>query len=751
MQPKKIAIFGGGMSALTTAYELTNHADWQNNYDITIYQMGWRVGGKTSTGRGKHDTIEEVGIHIFQGWYDNAFKVFQDAYAYNEKNNLFPADFPFKTWKDAFLLENATLLTQWFAPKNEWISKNLILPPNNLTPGQGGQQPVGVLIQKVLYILNEVIFGKTNPENKDNNLSNSILGNVFDNIIGNDHITQANKWYDSLVGDAHKLINNVIGNTLSKIGLNIYRNTPHLFLSKAAELAKDLTTKPAVYQLIIDLLKEFEKWFEYITGLFPKTDERMYWIRTMGEFGLVALRGFLEDIYNPETKKVDFDAINHLDFRQWLKQKGLSEESLQSATVRFIYTGTFANLAGKNGLIAAGTAMNFLSVSINYKGAFVWKFKAGTGDTMVAPIYTMLAHRGVKFKFFHKVTQVHHSTTGEIEQVSIAKQVTLKQEPYKPLIKVKGVPAWTAEPLYDQIDDQQAKKLQEEHINLESAWSNWQNVDNFTLQKGKDFDIAVLAIPVAALGGEQGVCSEIIAKNMKWQAMYKNVKTTSTQSIQTYITPSYTDLGMNLKNWGIEQGATPNLVTYASPIYSWIDMSLVIPQESFSQAGKPNILIYFCGSADDPVVIPPFSNTQYPNEAREQLISRFQQWLNDNMGYFFPKGTSIEYPQGFNFDMFFDMNDSTQATGEEKLLSQTIRININPWDRYTLSVPQSAKYRLKTDASEFKNLFLTGDWIDFGVNVGYIEGAVNSGLQAAQALRKSLELPNNAVNYNEII
>ena len=40
---KKIAILGGGMSALTAAHELTRHEGWQELYEVTVYQMGWRV------------------------------------------------------------------------------------------------------------------------------------------------------------------------------------------------------------------------------------------------------------------------------------------------------------------------------------------------------------------------------------------------------------------------------------------------------------------------------------------------------------------------------------------------------------------------------------------------------------------------------------------------------------------------------------------------------------------------------------
>ena len=37
---KKIVILGGGMGALTAAYQLSE----QGGYDITVYQLGWRLG-----------------------------------------------------------------------------------------------------------------------------------------------------------------------------------------------------------------------------------------------------------------------------------------------------------------------------------------------------------------------------------------------------------------------------------------------------------------------------------------------------------------------------------------------------------------------------------------------------------------------------------------------------------------------------------------------------------------------------------
>ena len=39
---KKIAVLGGGMSSLSTVFEITERSDWKQKYDITVYQLGWR-------------------------------------------------------------------------------------------------------------------------------------------------------------------------------------------------------------------------------------------------------------------------------------------------------------------------------------------------------------------------------------------------------------------------------------------------------------------------------------------------------------------------------------------------------------------------------------------------------------------------------------------------------------------------------------------------------------------------------------
>src|SRR5215203_2921659 len=71
---KKIAVLGGGLGSLSTVYGLTSDPAWRDHYDITIYQMGWRLGGKGASGRNRAQNmrIEEHGLHIWMGFYQNA-------------------------------------------------------------------------------------------------------------------------------------------------------------------------------------------------------------------------------------------------------------------------------------------------------------------------------------------------------------------------------------------------------------------------------------------------------------------------------------------------------------------------------------------------------------------------------------------------------------------------------------------------------------------------------------------------------
>src|SRR6185437_9152375 len=110
-QPKqKIAVLGGGLGALTAAFYLTEEPGWADRYEITVYQQGWRLGGKCASGHdlrpGYGHRIYEHGLHIFAGFYDQAFDCLTRAYEALER----PKSHPNRTVWDAFTPQDSIAL-----------------------------------------------------------------------------------------------------------------------------------------------------------------------------------------------------------------------------------------------------------------------------------------------------------------------------------------------------------------------------------------------------------------------------------------------------------------------------------------------------------------------------------------------------------------------------------------------------------------------------------------------------------------
>ena len=97
-KPVEVAIIGGGCASIAAAFELTR-PEHKGNYHVTIYQLGWRLGGKGASGRGPAARIEEHGFHVWMGFYENAFRLMRECYTElnRDRRKCRIAD-----WRDAF-------------------------------------------------------------------------------------------------------------------------------------------------------------------------------------------------------------------------------------------------------------------------------------------------------------------------------------------------------------------------------------------------------------------------------------------------------------------------------------------------------------------------------------------------------------------------------------------------------------------------------------------------------------------------
>jgi len=91
---RKIAVLGGGCGSLAAVYALTSTAGWDERFEICVYQMGWRLGGKGASGRNQNpdrgQRIEEHGLHVWGGFYHHAFGMMRGVYAELERKHGTP-------------------------------------------------------------------------------------------------------------------------------------------------------------------------------------------------------------------------------------------------------------------------------------------------------------------------------------------------------------------------------------------------------------------------------------------------------------------------------------------------------------------------------------------------------------------------------------------------------------------------------------------------------------------------------------
>lgn len=727
---KKIAILGGGMASLSAAHELTDYAGWQDHYEITLYQTGWRLGGKTATGRGECDRIEEHGIHILQGWYDTTFRLLRDVYAERKQHNLAPGSPLQDLFKDGLVANNSTLLTEFIPELGKWTNWPLVLPETDEQPGAGEPLPVWALVRKGLSVTAEMLLGS--PYSGTGSwFSRWVLNNFFPKFVNGVEQKPQEK-----TGLLHWLLKPIFSEN-GLLGRFIKREISHI--NEAIKLlAQESGDNHKHHSFILGLLEREIKHIEREGLPYREDQQEKRRLAIAVCFAYYNIKGVLKDVYDRKTELFDFDKIDKYDYREWLAMQGAPQWLVDSVIVRFFYTGTFANLVNENGgAVAAGTALQFFAKSAGYKGSFVYQMVYGTGDVMVMPIYEVLKSRGVKFKFFHKIEQIHYDASKTIETISYGEQVKLQVPEYDPVKKINGeLRVWPGAPLYDQLDTEQASRLQAGNVNLEDPWTDWPDYQKGQLERGVDFDEVILGIPIGAL---KTICSEIIEKEPRWKAMAANIVTTPTQSAQLWFLPTLQELGFELTEWGLAPGlSAPNVVVYQNPMYSWLDSTIALPSENWPKNQQPKFLAYYTGPYLLRKPLPEGPDTAYQASENERLKNAFEQWLQDNSAWFWPKAGTYLYPQGLNFQLLADVKDSRD--GYARFSAQFFKANVRPTDHYTLSVPNSALHRLKADASGFDNLFLCGDWIDFGGNVGYIDGTIQSGQQAAQALRARMHL-----------
>ncbi len=704
MAVKKLAVLGGGMGSLTAVLKLTEKPDWKEQYDITIYQMGWRLGGKGASGRNAAigQRIEEHGLHLWFGFYDNAFDLIKGCYAENNR----PPDAPLSTWQEAFKGYDTICLEE--QDGDGWQHWPFTLPSNNQLPGYGTPHDPEEWIFKLLEHLMQV-HHDYHPR------KTAVVQAAVTAHYHSPFMTAIRDLVQPLIKEAE----------------HSFADAGEYLLYAAKKIAQQAGRE--MHGLIKTILAKFKHWLETISAGLLHQDPDLKRFVVMSDMGVVMIIGMIED----QVLNRGFNSINKYDFRDWLVQHGAFDITVNSAVVQAVYGLVFG---GKNQYtFEAGSALRgLLRMGLTYRGHVYYRMMAGMGDAIFGPIYEVLIKRGVRIEFFHKVTSLNLSADGlTVASVDIDIQATLTDPEvmYNPLITVNGLPCWPTEPDYAVL--QQGENLKAQQVNLESYYSTWKAVGQKKLIAGSDYDQLILGISIGAL---PAIAPQLIAKSDRWKAMIEHVVPISTIAYQLWLQSS-----IGKMEWPFAAKGLALLGSYQEPYDTWADMSDLIEREAWPETSTPKNIAYFCGPtpAEYAEVIQnnarkaEFNDSSFPETQRDVARQYALDYLQQLAPHIWP-GIA---PGSDRFD-FSQLTDPSGGEGKDRFDQQFFRANIDPTELYVMSFTDSTRYRLKTDDNDFSNLYITGDWIECGLNAGCIEATVIAGLRTARAISgENFEIP----------
>lgn len=705
--PEKIAIIGGGIAGLVAAYELSRTPELRARYDITLYQLGWRLGGKLASGRdpAQADRNTEHGLHVWFGFYDNAFAVFKEVFARWRK----PAGCPWRAWKQAFSEQSLTPVGETIDGQlRHW---DLVWPRFAGEPGQGGLPTPGQVIRNLYNAVVDRI--------------RDLLGGATDDARDRPPLPQD---AGHLPQQVHDLYRDAVEEPIDfapptegappAAGVAVtLEDLVGMADGWLEALAHDLES--ALERLgdehlhgLIHVLHQIER--TVTEHLLDRDDVDAHRLRNLVDVGLAFVCGLLNPAYGI-WRNFDLDRINHLEFRQWLIENGGAPEIVKGwSVVRTVYDAFFQYRGGDMARpdYEAGTAARvFLRAAFTYKQAVLYLLDAGMGETVIGPMYDVLVDQGVKFEFFHKLRGVGlEPGKPRVASLTFERQAELRAGPYRPTLACGGLTCWPSEPLWDQLVD--GDRLKAEGVDFESHWCQHRGVER-VLRRGADFDRVLSAIDLGSFKPlnslDRSIFHEILAASPRLRKLADALPMIPSVALQLWMRPSLEELGWT--------AGRPAMVTWAYPQDVWADMSAVLRHESWTGPDAPRSLHYFCGvwGEQTDLFARPSTAADTPAVALADVTRRTFAQFDRYVGTIWPRAVA-------------------QAGGLDRALvrSQYVRANVDPAECCVGSPTATAHLRPRAHESGIDGLVLCGNWVRNGLNSTCVEQATMTGMAAAR-------------------
>jgi uncharacterized protein with NAD-binding domain and iron-sulfur cluster len=676
---RRVLVIGAGISGLTVAHELTRTPAARARWEVELVEMGHRVGGRLASAHRPEawHRNEEHGLHVWFGWYDNTFRLAEEVW----RDWRRPPDCPWRDVHDG--LRPIWASEHGFEGPSGFELRRIHVPRNADRPGDAtdrsalGRVSTWVDLARALtHTWSGLVDGARTPNPSAASLwpdpRSPTLLRALDPLI------QTLLGRFEAASRPREAVRRVeLGAQLEALIKRVHAPTVRLATRRAAE-------NPGALALVhtLDLL-------------------------------LALIRG----VCSPEHRLLedgDLDRVSAWEFSAWFAHHGADPKTIaDSRLLECMYDIPFGYLGGdrERRVLEASTALRFsYRMLAGYKHALAFLLEAGAGETLVAPLFELVCERGARYRPFHRLARLElDAAQRNVERLIFvrAARVRAGHDRYDPLLTRAGLRGFRADPDWTQLID--GEQLAARGVDFYSRFGDRGEQTEVTLERGRDFDDVVLALPLGSIMPDGDGHSPVRAwldAHPPAQACLSKLQLVPTVAAQIWFEQSAEQLGL------AERAA----VTWARPYSVVCNMSPVIEREGWPTPG-PGACVYLCGAW--PMQSPRASSDDVRaladdlHRAREALREQFDAHAD-----------SLCQPRPRLY----------APPGVDPWNAQYVRANVEPWDLADLALPGADAVRLEAAQTGLDNLVLAGSWVRTPVNSTSVEAAVCSGLAAARAL-----------------
>ena len=157
-------------------------------------------------------------------------------------------------------------------------------------------------------------------------------------------------------------------------------------------ILQDLNHSPQLAGAALNLLKAITAQARKQLRDLVAIDQGLQWKTDVIDIVMTIMVGLYRDRVLLDDKGLD--ALNDIDYRDWLHKHGATDSAVESRFIAGIYDLVFAYERGnrKRPKLAAGVALRgALRMFFTYRGSMFWRMRSGMGDAVFAPLYKAMS------------------------------------------------------------------------------------------------------------------------------------------------------------------------------------------------------------------------------------------------------------------------------------------------------------------------------------------------------------------------